>query len=314
MNHYGIGIDVGGTTIKLGIFDETGILYHEATIKTRAEQQGAFILTDIADAVQRSIKDSGIDQVKIIGIGIGIPGPVDALGVVSECVNLGWKQTAVTASLEAATGLPCLAENDANVAALGEVWKGGGAGYHNMVMMTLGTGVGGGIILQDHIQSGAHHAGGELGHIKVHLDETEVCGCGKKGCLEQYASASGIVRMAKNALQQYPASRLAKMTTFTCKDVFDAMEQQDELAAIVVSKVNTYLAHACATISCVCDPEVFVIGGGVSLAGAALLTGIQEQFQTFCFPSAAKTEFKLAVLGNQAGIYGAVKLVFDRLL
>ena len=191
------------------------------------------------------------------------------------------------------------------------MWQGGGKGYQNVVMVTLGTGVGGGIIVDGKIIAGANGAGGELGHIHMDDEETECCGCGRKGCLEQYASATGIVRMAKKKLQT--ETRTTKLTAFdplTAKDIFDVAKEGDEVALELVDKLCTVLGTALANVAGVVDPEVFVIGGGVSRAGDILIEGIQKKYSEIVFQACRETKVTLATLGNDAGMYGCVKLLF----
>ena len=200
MKKYCFGVDVGGTTIKMGLFDTLGTVLDKWEIKTRTENNGENVLPDIAKAVNDKIAEKAIDRAEVAGVGVGVPGPVDGKGIVHRCVNLGWDVFNVNEKLGALLNLPVMAGNDANVAALGEMWKGGGQGYSSIVVVTLGTGVGGGIILDGKMLTGATGAGGEIGHIHVQDDEPDACGCGNHGCLEQYASATGIVRLAKRAL------------------------------------------------------------------------------------------------------------------
>ena len=284
MKKYGFGVDVGGTTCKIGLFDMSGVILEKWEIKTNTENNGASILDDVAASVLGKMEEKNIDKEDVQGIGLGVPGPVDNEGVVHKCVNLGWDVVNVEKELEEKTGLLVKAGNDANVAALGEMWQGGGKGYQNVVMVTLGTGVGGGIIVGGKIIAGANGAGGELGHIHMDDEETECCGCGRKGCLEQYASATGIVRMAKKKLQT--ETRTTKLTAFdplTAKDIFDVAKEGDEVALELVDKLCTVLGTALANVAGVVDPEVFVIGGGVSRAGDILIEGIQKKYSEIVF-------------------------------
>ena len=248
------------------------------------------------------------------GVGIGVPGPVLANGVVNGCVNLGWGVFNVAEELSGLLGgIPVVAANDANVAALGEQWKGGGEGHQNVVMVTLGTGVGGGIIVGGRILAGGHGAAGEIGHIQMRKDETAVCGCGKKGCLEQYASATGIVRMAHLALkEERKLPSLLDGKEITSKEIFDAAKAGDDAALGLVDTLGEMLGTALAHITAVVDPDVIVIGGGVSKAGQILIDAITKHYRTAAFHACRDTEFKLAVLGNDAGMYGAVRTVLNR--
>lgn len=311
MKKYGFGVDVGGTTCKIGLFDMSGVILEKWEIKTNTENNGAAILDDVAAAVLGKMEEKGIDKEDVQGIGLGVPGPVDNEGTVHKCVNLGWGIINVEKELSEKTGLAVKAGNDANVAALGEMWQGGGKGHENVVMITLGTGVGGGIIVGGKIIAGVHGAGGELGHIHMNDDETDCCGCGKKGCLEQYASATGIVRMAKKKLQD--ETRTTKLTGFdplTAKDIFDVAKEGDEVALELVDKLCTMLGTAMANVADVVDPEIFVIGGGVSRAGDILIQGIQKKYEEKVFHACRETKVTLATLGNDAGMYGCVRLLF----
>ena len=309
---YGFGVDVGGTTVKLAWFDEEGTLLHKWEIPTVTEGGGSAILPDIAKAVEGFLAENKIDKSQVIGIGVGVPGPVNDQGVVNRCVNLGWGVFNVAQTLSELTGLPVRAGNDANVAALGEAWKGGGMGCDNMVRATLGTGVGGGIIIGGKPVSGAHGAGGEIGHIPLCKDETEPCGCGKFGCAEQYSSAPGVVRVTKRYLDAHDTpSVLRDLETLTAKDIFDAAKAGDAAAQEALEQVYDLMGQFLASICCVADPEVVVLGGGVSRAGQPLLDGTRKYFDRYVFHASRNTRFALASLGNDAGAYGAFKLVLD---
>ena len=309
---YGFGVDVGGTTVKLAWFDEEGTLLHKWEIPTATEGGGSAILPDIAKAVEGFLAENKIDKSQVIGIGVGVPGPVNDQGVVNRCVNLGWGVFNVAQTLSELTGLPVRAGNDANVAALGEAWKGGGMGCDNMVLATLGTGVGGGIIIGGKPVSGAHGAGGEIGHIPLRKDETEPCGCGKFGCAEQYCSATGVVRVTKRYLDAHDTpSVLRDLETLTAKDIFDAAKAGDAAAQEALEQVYDLMGQFLASICCVADPEVVVLGGGVSRAGQPLLDGTRKYFDRYVFHASRNTRFALASLGNDAGAYGAFKLVLD---
>jgi glucokinase len=309
---YGFGIDVGGTTVKLGFFDRSGSLLEKWEIATHTENGGAAILPEIAEAVKSCMAQHGTAPQDVMGIGIGVPGPVDADGNVNCCVNLGWGVFNLHQALGALTGLPVKAGNDANVAALGEYWKGGGAGSRSLLLVTLGTGIGGGIVLDGEILNGAHGVGGEVGHITVNREETRFCTCGKRGCAEQYASARGIVRLAKEYLSSSETpSRMRAYPALSAKDVFACAAQGDEPARAVLERVYDYLGAALADACCVCDPELVILGGGVSKAGQPLLEGVQRHFVQYMFHACKGTRFALATLGNDAGIYGCFRLVLD---
>ncbi len=306
------GVDLGGTTVKMGLFTVEGSLLEDWEIPTRKEEKGAYILDDIAASINGKIKDNVIDAEDVAGIGIGVPGPVTPSGVVKGCVNIGWGDTPVEEILKDKTGFEVKAGNDANVAALGEQWQGGGKGNSSLVMVTLGTGVGGGIVIDGRIVTGSHGAAGEIGHMSVVYDETATCNCGKKGCLEQVASATGIVKEAKRFLEAEDApSSLRAIDGFSAKDVFDEAKKGDVIALKTVDRLGEYLGLALGHIACVIDPDVFIIGGGVSKAGDFLIDAIKKHYVEKTYPQCRKTPIKLATLGNSAGIYGAARLVLE---
>ena len=310
MSKYAFGVDIGGTTVKMGLFDTEGNLLDSWEIKTRTEDGGRQILDDIAGSMEKTLEMKGISREDVIGAGMGVPGPVGADGTVFRCVNLGWDVFNVEKEMSGKCGWKVKAGNDANVAALGEMWMGGGKGCRNIVMVTLGTGVGGGVIIDGKILAGFHGAAGEIGHIPVRDDEKLVCGCGKHGCLEQYASATGIARLAKEYLMEHEdASVLREISDLTAKDVFDAAKQGDTVALEQVENFGKTLGKALAAIACVADPEAFVIGGGVAKAGRILIDVIQKYYCQYAFHASRNAEFRTAVLGNSAGIYGGVKMV-----
>jgi len=309
---YGFGIDVGGTTVKLAWFDETGTLLDKWEIPTVTADGGSRILPDIADSVAQYLQEKNIDRSQVIGIGIGVPGPVRDDGTVIKCVNLGWDIINVQTILSDLTGLLVRVGNDANVAALGESWKGGGAGCENMVMATLGTGVGGGIIIGGKPLNGVHGAAGEIGHLVLNKYETEPCGCQKRGCAEQYCSASGVARLARrHMVLSTQDSVLRGIDPVTAKDVFDAGKAGDPLALEILEDYYDYLGRFLSIICGVVDPEVVVLGGGVSKAGQPLLDGARRYFDQHIFHASRSIRFVLASLGNDAGAYGAFKLVLD---
>ena len=306
---YCFGVDIGGTTVKIGLFTTEGELLEKWEIKTRTENKGEAILPDIAESLKRKMEEKGLAVQEMSGIGLGIPAPVDAKGVVQNTANLGWGYKEVKREMEELTGLPVEAGNDANVAALGEMWLGAGKGRENMIMVTLGTGVGGGVIVNGRPLVGAHGAGGEIGHLCVNYEETEHCGCGKTGCLEQYASATGIARLARKRLEKDDADTVLRGRHLSAKSVFDALKEGDKVAEEIVEEFGEYLGHALANLAAVTDPAVIVIGGGVSRAGEILLGYVEKNFQKKAFFSNKDTEFVLATLGNDAGICGAAKLI-----
>lgn len=307
------GIDIGGTTVKIGILSEEGQILDKWEIKTRTEDNGAYILQDIADSVNEAIAAKGYAKEDVIGAGMGVPGPVTEDGTILKCVNLGWGIFNAAQELSKLLDMPVKAGNDANVAALGEAWQGGGKGYKDMVMVTLGTGVGGGIILDGRILAGARGAAGEIGHMHAaSVEDTLTCGCGMKGCLETLASATGIVNLATRLVKETDKeTAMRDLETITSKDVFDLAKSGDAGANEVVAKMVDYLSGALATIGVVINPEVFVIGGGVSKAGQYLVDKIETAFMDKCFHALKDTKFALATLGNDAGMVGAARLVLQ---
>lgn len=311
MKKYGFGVDIGGTTCKIGLFDMSGKMLEKWEIPTNTSDAGASILDDVACTILTKIEEKAISLDDVQGVGLGVPGPVGKDGMVYKCVNLGWDVFNVEDTLSRKTGLYVKAGNDANVAALGEMWQGGAKGYQNVVMMTLGTGVGGGIIIDGKIVSGSHGAGGEIGHIEMNEHESAMCGCGNKGCLEQYASATGIVLMAKEKLNnEMRDTQLKQHSNINAKNIFDAAKTHDQVAIELVEEFTTILSRAMAHIAVVVDPEIFVIGGGVSKAGDILLEGLKRKYQERAFHACKETSIALAQLGNDAGMYGCVRLLF----
>jgi glucokinase len=312
MKKYAFGVDIGGTTCKIGFFETDGKLLDRWEIRTNTENKGESILEDVAKAVDNKLAQEGVSKDEVQGIGIGVPGPVKSNGIVNRCVNLGWGIVNVEEELNARTGLKVKAGNDANVAALGEMWQGGAKGCEDVVMVTLGTGVGGGVIIDGKIVAGFNGAGGEIGHITVNDDEIELCGCGKCGCLEQYTSATGIVRLAKRKLAITSVeTSLTKYEDLTAKAVFDEAKEGDAVALGLVDEVCKILGKTLANIACVVNPEVIVIGGGVSKAGDILIDCIQKHYIETAFHACRETRFALASLGNDAGMYGCVEMLLD---
>ncbi|MBD5486259.1 MAG: ROK family glucokinase [Lachnospiraceae bacterium] len=312
MAEYVFGVDIGGTTVKLGLFDNSGNVLDKWEIPTRTENGGTNILPDIAQSIQDKMLEKNIDKDNVAGVGVGAPGPVDGAGIIHKAVNLGWNEMNLKQELSTLlSGMRVEGGNDANVAALGEMWKGGGQGYSNLVAVTLGTGVGGGIIINGKIMTGATGSGGEIGHIHVEDEESEACGCGNYGCLEEYASATGITRLANRKLQASDKDSVLRQGEVSAKTVFDAVKAGDELAIEVAQQFGEYLGKGLAVIAGVINPEIFVIGGGVSKAGEVLFDYIRPAFDKTVFHGCKDTKFALATLGNDAGIYGAAKMVLD---
>lgn len=309
MGKYVFGVDVGGTSVKLGFFDVEGNLLDKWEIPTRKGNGGEQILPDVADSIKAKMSEKKINKEDVVGVGLGAPGPIDTEGTVYVAVNLGWGTFSIRDTLSGLLGLPVKAGNDANVAALGEMWKGGGKGHKNLVAVTLGTGVGGGIIVGGQMLTGATGAGGEIGHIHVEDKETEVCNCGNKGCLEQYASATGIVRLARRTLAASAEPSILRSGPLSAKSVFDAVKKGDALAVRVAEQFGEYLGKGLGVVAGIVNPEIFVIGGGVSKAGDILFRFIKPYFDETAFSGSRDVEFALATLGNDAGIYGAARLV-----
>lgn len=307
------GIDIGGTSVKLGLFNEKGNLLDKWDIPTRTDNGGELILADVASSVQNKIEEAKLVKEQIIGIGIGVPGPVMEDGTVLRCVNLGWGVFNVADEMKRLTGFNTKAGNDANVAALGEMWQGGGKGYKNLIMVTLGTGVGGGVILDGEILTGSKGAAGEIGHITVNYDEKDSCNCGKHGCLEQFASATGIVKEARRLLNKSEEpSKLRELQHLSSKTIFDCAKEGDILANRLVEQLGWYLGIALSHVASVVDPQAFVIGGGVSKAGSMLTDLIKKYYENNVMIALKDKEFKLAELGNDAGIYGSAKLIIGK--
>lgn len=306
---YCFGVDIGGTTVKLGLFTTEGEIVDKWEIKTRTENQGEAVLPDIAEALKAKLEEKKISKDEVEGIGVGVPAPVDADGVVQNTANLGWGYKEVKREMEELSGMKAEIGNDANVAALGEMWLGAGKGRKNIIMVTLGTGVGGGIIVDGRPLVGAHGAGGEIGHLCVNYEETDHCGCGNTGCLEQYASATGITRLANKRLAKDDKESVLRGQEVSAKTVFDAVKTGDAVAEEIAEEFGRYLGHAMANLAAVVDPAAIVIGGGVSKAGEVLLKYVEKNFQEKAFFANKDTEFVLATLGNDAGICGAAKLI-----
>lgn len=306
---YCFGVDIGGTTVKMGLFTIEGKLLEKWEIKTRTEQEGEAILPDVADSLNQKMEEKKLGKEQVSGIGIGIPAPVNAEGIVQNTANLGWGYKEVRKEMEDLTQMKVAVGNDANMAALGEMWMGAGKGEKNLIMVTLGTGVGGGVIVNGQPVVGARGAGGEIGHICVNYEEEDHCGCGNRGCLEQYASATGITRLAEKRLKADDAPSSLRDRKLSAKAVFDELKKGDKIAEEIVEEFGTYLGHALANLAAITDPSVIVIGGGVSKAGDILLKYVEKAFKERAFFANEDTRLVLATLGNDAGICGAAKLI-----
>lgn len=313
MQKYCFGVDVGGTSVKIGLFTTDGNAVDKWEVKTRKENGGANILGDIAAALDAKLAEKNISKEEIEGIGIGIPGPVTEDGTVLVCVNLGWGEFNVKKEMQRLSGIENVkVNNDANVAALGEMWQGGGKGYQNIVVVTLGTGVGGGVIYGGKILTGVRGAAGEIGHMTVDANEPDSCNCGKHGCLEQFASATGIVKEAKRLLAKTDKdTSLKALKNISAKDILDAAKAGDEIALELVEKLGSSLGMILSHVAAVIDPEAFVIGGGVSKAGTILTDVIKKHYEENVMIPLKGKHFNLAKLGNDAGIYGSAKMVLN---
>lgn len=304
------GIDIGGTTIKCGLFTQAGELLKKDEIPTRKDDGGSLILDDIKAYIEQVMQEEQLTKADVVGVGMGVPGAVTDAGVVNKCVNLGWGVFNVAEEMSARLGIPVKAGNDANMAALGEYWKGGAKGYSSMMLVTVGTGVGGGVIINGKPVNGFNGAAAEIGHLPIVEDETEVCNCGKRGCLEQVASATGIVRVANRMLNNYEKpSTLKNLQYISAKAIFDEAKAGDGLAMQITEYVSKNLAKGLACAAGIVDPECFLIGGGVSAAGDYFIDLIKKYYSEFVFHPCRDTKIQRAELGNDAGMFGAAKLV-----
>lgn len=310
MKEYYFGVDVGGTTVKMGLYSEKAGWIKKWEIPTRTENGGVHVLDDIAAAVYAAQQEFDLDNARTAGIGIGVPGPVLKKSIVNGCVNVGWDVVNVAEELGRRTGLPVYVENDANIAALGEQWKGAGKDYQNVALLTLGTGVGGGIILDGKIVSGFQGGGGEVGHLPVVQDSIRSCNCGKADCVELAGSATGVLNYAKRLLSETEQpSAMREMEELTAKDVCDCCAAGDALAQQCIDHAAEALGTALACIGCIVNPEAFLFGGGMAAAGNILLEPISRVYNAKVFPPLRGTPILQATLGNEAGITGAVRLV-----
>jgi glucokinase len=303
-NKFAFGVDIGGTTIEIGLFSQEGKILSKMVIPTNTTENGQWILGDISAQIQKMLQENGLSKSTVLGIGMGVPGPVTEDGLVKGCVNLGWDYFNVKEEMENLTGLTVVADNDANLAALGEAWQGAAQGCRNCVFVTLGTAVGGGVIVDGKLLHGAFASAGEIGHILVEPDEKEACTCGNYGCLEQYASTKGLLRMA----QKMGITRFHE-----AKEIYDNAKQGYGPALEMTWKAADYLGRGLSAVACVVDPEIFILGGGISHAGTFLLEEVQDAYQRYAFHASRDAKFALAMLGNQAGMYGGVKKLLDEL-
>lgn len=325
---YSFGIDIGGTTAKMGLFqlrqslvhdekyprEDECILLEQRNIETEGITDPDEFFPHMGLSMHVMLKSHGLSPENLAGIGVGVPGAVKDHRTVNRCVNMGWDVTDIAGRFQMITGLSNIrVENDSNLAALGEMWQGGGKGYSSEVMVTIGTGIGAGIVYDGELITGANGAAGEIGHMKMMDAGGEMCSCGGTGCLEQRAAAAGIVKRTLALLKEYPqySTILRRMAydRLTAKDVFDAARDGDQLALQVRRETGHLIGKALSYVSCVYDPEVFVIGGGISQAGEPFLKDIERSYRENAFHASRDTQFKLAELGPAAGIYGAAKIV-----
>ncbi len=325
MKKYYAGVDIGGTSIKIGLFTDGTMgedpFAAQKSVPTRTANKGEAILGDIIEAIESLMNEKG-DGV-LAGVGLAVPGAVMQDRLAAPCVNLdGWggfdaaeKFLSLAKGSKYITANTCVKVlNDANAAALGEDWKGGGEGCRSSVFVTLGTGVGGGIVLDGKLLIGAHGSGGEIGHMKLDPYEEGICGCGGHGCSEYYASATGIVRtavkiVAESTEEEKKASKLAALPEITSKDVMTLAQEGDALAIKAAETFGKWLGTLLANLSCTVDPEVYVIGGGVSYAGQYIIDLVQPNFEEKAFPPTKGCNIRLATLGSDAGMYGAARFV-----
>lgn len=315
MRPYAFGVDIGGTAIKMGLFRTEGILLEKWQIPTRTEFRGEFVLTDVLSAVRGRMEKYHINWNEVEGIGMGVPGPVKNDGTVLGCINLGWGEFNLPQKMgELEPGIRKFrVANDVNAATLGEIWKGSASDYDSAVMITLGTGIGGGAVIDQKMVMGSSGAAGEIGHFRVNREETEPCKCGGYGCLEQYCSATGLVRMAKRKLAQFPLREtvIRDKANLSAKEICDAAKERDAFCVELLDDLGDRLGWALTSVACTVNPEIFIIGGGLSRAGNILLKPIQSTFRKYAFHTLRDTEFALAALGNDAGIYGCVRMVLQ---
>ena len=310
MSKYVFGVDIGGTTIKFGLFTVEGELVEKFAIDTDTSDEGTKLLPDTAKAIIAKLEEKSLTIADVAGVGVGVPGPVDNDGVVLIGVNINWpKPVAVRETLSNLLGIPVNVTNDANIAALGEMWLGAAKGANSAIMYTLGTGVGGGIIVDGKVINGTNGAGGEIGHLTAIPKGGALCGCGKTGCLETVTSATGIVRITKEKLAATDvATTLREIEDVKAKDVFDAAKAGDKFALEIVDQVGYYLGLSAANLAAATDPEQFIFGGGVAYAGDILIKAIRKHYEKYAFASIKDTPFVLATLGNDAGIIGGAYL------
>lgn len=307
-----ICFDVGGTNIKAGLVDESGIVRVKRSVVTQSDPERVF--QQFRELREVLCAESGISPVKIRAAGVGVPGLVEMeRGWVIRAVNLGWRNVSVAKRASAVLEVPVFVINDAKAAALGEMWQGAGRGMDNLLCLTIGTGIGGGVIANGQIINGMHGLAGEIGHFRVKIDGGRMCNCGRTGCLETEASATAIAYYGAQAAEQYPKSLLAKRMDETGKvssrDVAEAAQNGDGAARNVLENAAFYLGYALASIYTVTAPSQIVIGGGGSAAGVALFEPMIRYFYEYMLPDVKEKHIIVpAALGNDAGIVGLAKL------
>jgi glucokinase len=307
-----VGVDIGGTAIKVGICNESGVLLQTYEGPTETEQGTDRILGNIANYARHVVAASPYAWEQVSGVGVGIAGFMDfAKGWIKFSPNLPLANVPLKDHLEAALNKQVRVNNDANVAALGEAWGGAGRGVSSVVCYTLGTGVGGGIVVDGRLIEGCSGMGGELGHMSIVPDlEAIQCGCGKLGCLETVSSATGIIRMAKDAVQRGDRTSLCQIETLMAKDVIEAAKSGDEVAQRIVSRAAFYIGKSMAVVAVVVNPKRFILGGGVSKAGEFLFSQIRQVFHKYAQDKAQEgVDIVAAELGNNAGVVGAAGLM-----
>lgn len=309
---YGFGVVIGSSVTKLAYFDLNGKLLHQWSIPTSVVGGSNQVLSDIADEIEQFMKKNQLFEDDILGVGVGIPGPVSKGGTVNKCVNLNWGVFNLDRALSGLTGLNVVSSNTANMAALGESWQGCAKGCKNMVFLSMKTGIGGAVISNGQLVSGAHGGGGEIGHFVVNRQETVSCTCGNKGCLEQYFSPQGIVRLTKRQLSgSIVRSSLRHKANLAYTDVVDAAQSGDKLAQEILEKVTNYAGEVLANICCVVNPDTIVLGGELCKQGSFLIGGLTQYFRKYVFHANKDVRFLTAALGDDAAVYGAFKLVLD---
>lgn len=318
-NHWFVGVDIGGTTIKMAFIDTYGDIVKKWEIPTNTKNEGKQITADISKAIFMQLDELNEPKTKLAGIGVGAPGFINMdTGFIYKAVNIGWTDFPLKDRLEVETGLPVVVDNDANLAALGEMWRGAGDGAKNLLLVTLGTGVGGGIVANGNILHGVNGMAGEIGHITSIAKGGAPCNCGKTGCLETIASATGIARIATDKVKEFHDSELYPIFRqegkLTAKAVFDAANNKDKLALQVIDEISFHLGLAIANLANAINPEKIVLGGGVSKAGDLLLKHFNQHFQDYALPRVAEVvQIAIATLGNDAGVIGAVWLIKQKL-